>query len=438
MALTIRQMLRAMGGGAALAPLIFASPTNTAASVGGVAASGAQLNARGRMPFYIGSSDMSALVLSFYGWSLGVSTVPNNSNSFNVVKYAIEKDGQSFSVPVTFGGSRTKTILAGDTDIQSDDILPSAFGLGSFTRGDKYWIRFEYSVNSAGQLLPQGSINYINAFPAAVALKIDPAAFVGSAVDSFGNISFTSGFTDFRTPYVPLVLGRPVGTDIASIFITGDSIADGAGDTTNSVLGLCWGGAQRALFGATVPSAPYIGGCKMGVSGSQGAFWSDAKPKIYLKYAKYLVEEFGTNSFVSAQVSPAAALALSQAIWTAWYASSTKPAGSILKPRLVPRTTSTDSWATAANQTVINSSWSAGGGAVAFNDALPGLVGANGLGVILPMDGVRTSSTTTDPDYYKWLTTGTANVPTTDGIHPSVAYHQIMATEYRAAYAALP
>jgi lysophospholipase L1-like esterase len=86
---------------------------------------------------------------------------------------------------------------------------------------------------------------------------------------------------------------------------------------------------------------------------------------------------------------------------------------------LLPRTTSTDSWATTTNQTVLAQEAVRTG----YNDWLrntaPGLLG---LTCIETADTVETSRNSG-----KWVVNGSANYATADGIHPSSAAHTLMA-----------
>lgn len=409
-------------------PLRFASPTNTVQNRAGVAASGVYTNVRSRMPIWIGSADMSELKLVFLGWyTENISFFENYPNAYSIVKCALEKDGATSSVPVTFGGLRTKTIAAGDTDITSDSISPDAFGLSKFTRGDKYWVRLEVSVSAAGQHLPRGDLIYTS-YGAAVGLAIDPASFVGGVVDGYGSMSFVSGWQNFQYPLTPIVIGRPMASAVHPVAI-GDSIISGATDTTAANGGFGW---SRSLTDADGVSNPR-GGLKIGTSGGTGAAWNSgtyAKPQALLKYATVAVEEFGTNVFITAQPA-SVAQAILDPIWTKLAAEGLP----IVRTKLVPRTTSTDSWATAANQTPSNAAWLSGGGARALNDWID-TQSARFVAIVSQSD-VRTSATQSSDDYYKWLTDGTASKYTSDGVHPNINGYKALAAAYRSVYASL-
>lgn len=86
---------------------------------------------------------------------------------------------------------------------------------------------------------------------------------------------------------------------------------------------------------------------------------------------------------------------------------------------LTPYTTSTDSWATTANQTHA-SGFGSGGVREQYNDWLV----ANSLDLFTGTFDVRPYC---DDGTGKWVVTGAANYATTDGIHPSTAMSALMA-----------
>lgn len=338
--------------GSAFQKLRVATPTNMFAASSPVTSAGTQLNVRGRSYFFIGSGDMSRLRLSFTSWLLAAANITLYTDDYTIVKVTIEKDGATSlanTCQVTFGtlsgtpGSRTALITAGSTDQQSDDILPSAFGLTKFTVGDKYWIRSEVSVASAGLHLPKGPI--LNTLGGEISGTIDPATFVGGAVDSWGAMAFTSGFGSYQSLYVPIVLGSFVTGDPPTYLACGDSLVVGQNDT----FGLLQGGIQRAWFDSNGTSNP-LGGLKAALGGSTADMWNvtnSTKPQAYMKYAKYLVEEFGANEYLTSPgTAVATAMAKSSVIYTKWLASESKVTGSILRSKLTPRANSTQSIST--------------------------------------------------------------------------------------------
>lgn len=415
-------LLRAIlaGGGGTPQPLRFAIPNNYLPDINPALSSATETNVRCRMPFRIGSTNLSELVFSFNGWHSS-GTVKNYANAYSIVKLAIEKSGQTASYPVTFSGGRTKTINPGDIDIQSDALLPSTFGLGSFTRGDLYYIRMEIGVASGGvDYLPTGPLAYTRyegGFPSCVGLRINPATFVGAAVDSYGTLTFTSGYSAFTGPYLPMILGRSAGGAFKSVMSIGDSIVGGQPDATPTT-GLM-GGFARAMCDTDGVSNP-VAGAIFGISGSNSNLWNgDTRLTSYLKYATHVIEEYGTNSFASAPgADPAAALASCQVIWTAAQA----VGAHVSRVKMIPRTTGNTT-------TPLNSAWASGGNARAFN-ALLDTAGAP----VIPRNSLRVGATEGTDAFYQWA----SGTYTADYIHPNTTGAIVDAADIRAGIAALP
>jgi hypothetical protein len=102
----------------------------------------------------------------------------------------------------------------------------------------------------------------------------------------------------------------------------------------------------------------------------------------------------------------------------------------ILRVQLTPRTTSTDSWATTANQTPVAGA-TVGGKTDLANQWFASIDGQE-------LEDYKAITSFRDVDEgQKWVATGAANYATTDGIHPSTAIHTAAAAELRSAVVAL-
>lgn len=415
-------LLRALlaGGSAAAQPLRFATPQNHLPDINPVLSSATEKSVRSRLAFRIGSANMSSLVLSFNGWYTSGS-VQNLPNAFSVVKIAIEKNGQSASYPVTFGGLRTITINPGDIDIKSDELLPSAFGLGTFTRGDLYYMRIEISVANGGtDSFPASSIGYAGreggGITNNVGLRIDTGVFTGGVVDSFGTLGLGgTGWTNFTAPYTPFILGRSAGGAHKSVMFIGDSIVTGTDTATTGVKGF-----GRGLCDADGISNA-VAGAVFGTSGANAGLWNGStKLKAYLKYATHIIEAFGTNNWGTAPgADPTAALAACQVIWTDAQATGAH----VSRVKLLPRTTGNAT-------TPANAAWASGGNARLFN----GLLDTAGVPII-PRNSLRVGATDGADAFYQW-TGGATN--TADYLHPKTAGAIVDAVDLRAGIAALP
>lgn len=398
----------------------FVSPQNQVSTDAGQASVGTQLTTRLREPYTIGSGDIDTIGLVFSGWWFDLTDAANYANAYTIVKVAIEIDGDAYSVPITFGGARSKVINPGDTDIRSDMISARKFSRSSIPRGTKVWIRLDYSVATVGQVFPKSDIAYVNVgYPPAIGITIDPAVFNGEPIDSFGVITIgtANGWTSFQNVYHPMIVGTFVAGDPATIIGLGDSILNGSNDTLAGYM--INGGFMQGLL-ATDHVSDAVGGANFGKSGGKSSQWNStntSKLRAYLKYAKYAVEEYGTNDFNGTSVL-ATVKANSATLWTIAFANGIEK---IFRTHLIPRTT-------ADGVTAYNAEWASGGNARLFNSWLDTLVVPEII--VMNNDSLRISSS--GEGYYQWAG-GVAN--TVDGTHPNTAGAVLEAVDYRNTFA---
>lgn len=352
--------------------------------------------------FIVGTGDVSQLILSFYAFYVQKAVGVTALNGYTIESVAIEYNGTS--APVTFSGGRSKVINAGDTDIQSDPLLPSAFGLSSFVRGSSGFVRLmlTFATPSTDQIANSG-ITLIGD----TQRKYDPSKVsVTNGVDGTGAINYSMinggvNGTDavaIGSYMTPAVLGKYVAGDGAAWISIGDSKTYGTGDaaTVQGVLGL-----SRAYFPDPTLAANAISNWNIGVNSGAAIEWAGGTPSLlttYLKYFKYAIEAYGTN---------AANAAASQAIHAQLRTAGVQK---ILRTSLTPRTTSTDNWVTEVNQTTV-SGWSPGGTIDIFEQAMQALVAAD----LTYIDTLAVRGST----HWLWIVTGAAFYSTADGLHQS-------------------
>jgi lysophospholipase L1-like esterase len=381
------------------------------------ASTGTTLVQRIRWPFYIGSGDVESLILSFNGWYFNYAGQNALGNSYNVLKAAIEIEGDTYSVPLTFGGVRNKVINSGDTDIQTDPINARAFSRASIPRNTKCWIRADCSVNVSGQSLPGTGWSW-NEPPWSTggSLWIDPAVFNGFVVDSYGVASAGSagGYDLGNYPNVPIVLGTFVNGDPTTLIALGDSITYGLNDTLTGFSLI--GGFSRAT-GDDAHTGSILAGANFGVSSALASHWVGATgPQAYLKYAKYGLEQYGTNEFTGGG-SSAVAQTNSSNLWAIMFAAGIEK---IIRNHVPPRTL-------ADGVTPANIDYQAGGAARQFNSWLDTLSVPN----LIVYDNNSFRAGASGDLYYQWLG-GSAN--TFDGTHPNAAGYILESNDYRAVF----
>lgn len=105
--------------------------------------------------------DYGNLILSFTNKYLVANTGDTNTgNSFTIQDMVIVNAAGTVVVPVYFSGSRTKVIADGDTDIQSDPVYPSSFGLTKFSKDEEYYIKGRVT-GSVNFYVPFGQNRYL-------------------------------------------------------------------------------------------------------------------------------------------------------------------------------------------------------------------------------------------------------------------------------------
>lgn len=366
------------------------------------------------------------LVLGFCGWAIPKNVEVDVPAPHSYHKMAVELGGRC--VPVTFGGARSITIVGGQPFVLSDPIPAAAFGLSAFARDTLFYVR-ALGVASPGSTLPAGTLT------AVTGSRMSSFA-VGTGLDDIdrpGTLSSPVGATTRTTAPGPcLVLGRfPAG--YPAVVCAGDSIADGVGDLARLVAGN--GFFNRAAVDADGRNA--IGSLNLtkrgstagtaslglGVPGAPGFAYRQAM----LGFGNILVEQYGTNTLGTGRAIPASAvIEPSRAIWALARAAGVQR---VLRATLLPRTTSSDAFIGAAGQRPA-ANWDAGQARDAVNAAFAAAADTGEIDAVVDLLGA-----VADPgSAHRWMSNGSANFATPDGLHPSSEASRRMAPVLRAAY----
>lgn len=215
-----------------------------------------------------------------------------------------------------------------------------------------------------------------------------------------------------------------------TVFGCGDSIHYGQGDTTNVANGF-------GIFGRSCVDADGFSNARANINfnriGSVTSDFTTVYPwaRNYMKYCNTLVDNYGTNDLGSAGTGVVTTIEANLLlIWG--YFKSFNPNGKIIRSYIYPRTSSTDSWATIANQTIT----------VNFDVKAPQLntwfdskVADSTITSVVGYSPTMTAIASGEP--LKWAVNGTAGYPTADGVHPASVMHIARASEIRAILAGL-
>jgi hypothetical protein len=259
------------------------------------------------------------------------------------------------------------------------------------------------------------------------------------SISGSGQMSGPSGGSGYFAPVA--ILGIPTaGPASPWVAILLDSIARGSGETTAPFDG--W--IARGLGGSLAPTLPWVNVAIPGLTSAQFAdltnlpLQSEKRRRLILT-APYIINNGGTNDTATgATWQQVAGYNLSIAVDAALRGSR------VVQATLLPKTTSSDLWATASLQTVSSqeavrvsyNQWlRAGAPLVAGAPVVPGTAGAILAGspghpfwkTIDPASLVEVNvSNVLTVDGGRWLTTGVANAPTLDGTHPTGPYYAIL------------
>jgi hypothetical protein len=364
----------------------------------------------------IGSGDRSKLRIVIPNWTF---TLGSNTLPASITRCALECNG--ITVPVTFGSSRTATIPVSSntatSKFESDDILPSSFGLSKFARGQELFIRLEASaVPGSNRIImmyrydKSTSMRAVQYNPSNTSVNVDGTGAL--TVTGTDYIEWTAGNT---TEIAAGLIGPFVGADQPVWGAVGDSIETGDGDSSNNddISGF----VQRAMFDSDLSSNP-IALLKLTIAGSRLSTVNSLLNLYsgWFGYASHWFDGLGTNDITA--VGGTVSLSTMQSYKTAiWSAMRSQGASRIYTMDYLPRTTG--NFSSEAGQTPVSADYSAGGLTDQMSTWFTSKVADNTINSKIRF----TSTYGTNP--YVWPA-GT----TPDGLHPSV--HTEMASEMRA------
>lgn len=296
------------------------------------------------------------------------------------IKLSVKHNGVLY--PVFFGGQRSITIQPGESVVESDEIV----GL-SFVEGD-YFYTNTYVTVPAGGKYPLTMVT--NA-------SIGEGRTVGDITDGGAVTAYNNyGFAPFA------IIGVIAGSRKPVIGLIGDSIMYGFSNNDLSF-------AELFCINNRIP---YVKLAKSGERANQFTAEGRRHRWKYLDYGiTHAIVEYATNDMSQNPATLSAVTTPLQEVWNALDSRGIK----VAQTTCVPRTTSTDSWATLANQTPMNAAFSPAGTNVRgqFNTYVKTLPSP----VYYAID-INVNIEGTGADAGKW-----APGKTTDGIHPSGPSH---------------
>jgi lysophospholipase L1-like esterase len=386
-----------------------------------------------RWPYVLGSSDLSELRLLLDNWCFSYrnNAMVNPGNTLPIQGASLEIAG--LVKPITFGGAAGITLDDGANDVLSDPLTPADFALATFARGTTVYVKMlvMFDLSTVSNLC-NSSARSTSQSGARVAW-FDPTVTTSSDVYAAGQWTQTGDAVQSRpNGYVPKLVGRHVDAAAKAWLCVGDSLCQGTGDAGSAtrVAGLGW--MSRAMRDSSDADASQIGYMNMAVNGSTSTLaLADARSATLARYATHAVVMYGTNDIgvAGTGVSLNTLQTRLSAIYSMLRANQVQK---ILAAHLLPRTTSTDGWATEANQNYSGGpgGWDSTGVAAQLNAWLAPNVGP-------AVDAFQHWPSIRGTDDLKFLATGTPRYATTDGTHPTTAGYGLMAADVRAQMDAL-
>lgn len=420
----IRRALRYGPGTPAIQPIQIATAPNYMAT-GQSGAVGTNRRFIARRPIYVGNGGASELIASYA--NTFATRNAESGNDITVVSAYLEKGDASSSVQLTFdsGATTSKTIAWGVTDVQSDRILPSAFGLATFPANSLWWERIVFEV----PLTTDKYVGNSTVRPNYTGFKFysfNPATFPALDASGTGALDGT-GKTDINGAgskcFSAIWLGRAL-VSYRSYLGTGDSFtrdSDNEAGTTTLPLRLFGDTFERALVNeACTQFEPFL---NTGVYGSGITNYTTAADarQAYYKYAT----DFHCEYMLNDQAAGAAAIQAKLLLLWGLYKSES-PGCRIWRVKPLSSTTSTDSWATEANQTVGAPSLPGGFFPTLF-DWIDARKADGTIHGIIPWGRARGVT-----DFYKWRVNDNVTNWSIASLHPSpYAGVPLMAAEGR-------
>lgn len=338
--------------------------------------------------------DISALVFTEVQWNLNASFTISNLGAYSFQKW-VEYPLGTFT-PVLYSGAATAVMTASGKQISSD---PLAITIPA---GATWW---EHTVNVSGATTPMCTIE----LPATAAtLGVLDSKYAFSTAPAHQSAGQASTFMFGSV----LISGTVTGPAAAkSVFMVGDSILWGTGDITAAGAKQGTSSLDRTLDVAGIGHAKFAIG---GMSASDlVTIINAANPQwvAYLAAVKavctHTIFEYGVNDFVLGQTLSQ----LQASAQTVVGAFSGKINGI---STLSPRTTTTDGYATVANQTAkTDGQWPSAPAYNASARALP-------TNFSYCVDFADACMTARDSGIWK-ASPQVGFVPTTDGTHPTSA-----------------
>jgi hypothetical protein len=353
---------------------------------------------------HVATTDISALQLVFQNFQIQSTSggLETGSGQPATVEASIEYPA-GVCTRVKFGGSNQGSMPAVSASGATSEVGVVFSDLTSISipNGATFWIRQLFKS-------PTGGAGFWHGVRDSALGDILNIAGVGTYASNHPYIDGTGSLThNGATNYLPpLAIIGP--TNSASIIMAGDSIMYGQGDTAVA-------DSRYGLIAHAMPTTtPFLNLSLPGEKATGFLTHAPGRSQLF-PYCSHMVTNLAINDF-GASDTPANVAAALTALAAAFPSRVTKYLCTV-----TPRDTTTDSFATLANQTPLTKASRDTHNANIRGGLISGYAGY--FETEGPMvDGGAGASTG------KWIVNGTANYPTTDGLHPTTALYALLAS----------
>jgi hypothetical protein len=329
-------------------------------------------------------------VVWFANWQAGYTPGANNIT----IRASIEYPAGSTPYPIYFRGGRDMVLVPGACASFDAACL-------SIPANTVYYIRTYVTVASSGMTWPLGQV-FDNTNSGYITHGGYQSGTTQTDLTTSGTIADVYAYG-----YGPLAItGRTAnGTPLPSVAMVGDSIF--AGPTTYTGFQYQDTYMDRLLFAS---GDPFM---NMALSGAQAATLQAQRSIIGLicSFSTSVISDVGINDIRY----PTGTLSQIEGYLTSYWTEFTSRGVKVYQTTITPNSTSTDLWATPGNQTGVQTTLRAG-----INTWLRGTPGP--LSGTIEVGAYLETSTNSNI----WISNGTANKYTQDGLHPNPAASLIL------------
>lgn len=389
---------------------------------------------------WIGAGGADYLQFSFVGYTLGQNATNGGGQgpeeSFTStqpieMEIAFPTLSQANPIRVTFSGATKGSIAPGVTEYLSDPVYPAAVGLTKFPANTKYWqtIIRDFNVGDVPAFTVSTS-GTASVYSDETGNSVFDLCYVGpvtglNQIALQGPFAVAGGYSTGATVaqlFLPTVIHGRTSTPVPAVLGTGDSIARGQNDQNGD--GQTAGGwFARGLFNVDGSGKKLPWSICAKDASQPIAFLNGTKKQSLFKYFTHATCDHGHN-FDQTPASAEFNNVLVN-IWANFKGAIGTNITHFEQSLMIVDTTSSDNWATAANQTISTF----GTFRASYNPLITGAVGSNpNIDNYIDLNPAVEDGS----NLGKWKSNGTANTYTPDGTHPSAFATAAMATIFAA------